>query len=244
MVRDMGYVSIENLSQHFSVTPQTIRRDINKLCGDNLLKRYHGGAGPTNSTENFTYSARKQLCSKEKAKVARNVAKFIPNNASLFIDIGTSTEEVALALLNKKGLKIITNNLNVARILSSNDDFEILLAGGVVRNRDLGITGEATIDFINQFKVDYGVLSVSGIDPDGTLTDFDYHEVRVARTVIANSRQVFLVADNTKFNRTAMVRIGNLSEVNSLFTDQMPPDNFLEVLNKTDVNLYLAEDDE
>ncbi|SCY70255.1 DeoR/GlpR family DNA-binding transcription regulator [Desulfoluna spongiiphila] len=240
MVLEKGFVSIEGLSQHFSVTPQTIRRDINNLCSAKLLQRYHGGAGLLNSVENFTYSTRKSLCSEEKIRVAQHVAQFIPNNASLFLDIGTSTEEVARALVDKTGLRVITNNLNVASILGQNRGFEILVSGGVVRNHDLGITGEAAIDFISQFKVDFGIISVAGIDPDGTLIDFDYNEVRIARAIISNSRQVFLVADHSKFNRSAMVRIGNLEEVDALFTDRTPPASFLEIIKRGDVNLHIA----
>ncbi len=243
MVLDKGFVSIEALSQHFSVTPQTIRRDIKNLCNAKLLQRYHGGAGLLNSVENFTYSTRKSLCSEEKVRVAKHVAQFIPNNASLFLDIGTSTEEVARALLEKTGLRIITNNLNVASILGQNRGFEILVSGGVVRNHDLGITGEAAIDFISQFKVDFGIISVAGIDPDGTLIDFDYNEVRIARAIMGNSRQVFLVADHSKFNRSAMVRIGNLKEVDALFTDRTPPAKFLDIIKHGEVSLHVAPHD-
>lgn len=242
MVQERGYVSIEFLAKHFSVTPQTIRRDINKLCGDGLLRRYHGGAGPDTSVQNFTYSVRRSLCSDEKVRVGQLVAEHIPNHASMFIDIGTSTEEVAKALLSKTGLRVITNNLNVASILSRNKDFEILLAGGRLRNYDLGITGEATIDFIKQFKVDFGIVSVAGIDYDGTLIDFDYHEVRVARAIMSNSRRTFLVADHSKFGRSAMVRIGHISEVDALFTDEKPmSEEFITMLAEKDVKLHVAE---
>lgn len=242
MVQEQGYVSIEYLSGYFDVTPQTIRRDINRLCGEGFLRRYHGGAGPDTSVQNFTYSVRRSLCSEEKTRVARLVAHHIPNHASLFIDIGTSSEEVARALLGKSGLRIITNNLNVASILSRNKDFEILVAGGILRNYDLGITGEATIDFIRQFKVDFGIISVAGIDTDGTLIDFDYHEVRVTRTIMSNSRRSFLVADHSKFGRSAMVRIGHISEVNALFTDEMPTsEEFVAMLKEKDVKLCIAD---
>lgn len=240
MVEEKGYISIERLSQHFDVTPQTIRRDINKLSDDGLLRRYHGGAGPNTSVSNFSYSERRVLRSVEKSRVARLVAKHIPNNASLFLDIGTSTEEVAKALLSKSGLRVITNNMNVVSILSGSEDFEIFITGGVVRNHDLGILGDATVDFIKQFKVDFGIVSVAGIDPDGTLIDFDYNEVRVTRAIMANSRRVFLVADHSKFGRGAMARIGHISEVSALFTDSPPSQDFMTVIENAGINLYIA----
>ncbi len=241
LVQQQGFVTIEDLAQSFSVTPQTIRRDINDLCEQKLLTRYHGGAGPSSSVENVEYATRQIMHQEEKHRIAKLTASRIPDRASIFINIGTTTEEVAKALQNHTGLRIITNNLNVAAILRSNPGFEIIIAGGVVRQRDGGITGEATIDFIRQFKVDFGIIGISSIDADGTLLDFDYHEVRVAQAIIENSRQVFLVADHSKFDRCAMVRLGNISQVDALFTDQKPPAHIATILAETNVVLHTAD---
>jgi len=240
LVREQGFVTIEALSRQFDVTPQTIRRDINSLSRSGQLHRYHGGAGISSSTENVAYSERKVICLKEKQKIARALAGLIPDQASLFINIGTTNEEVARALVNHRRLRIITNNLNVASILSRNKDFEVIVTGGLVRSRDQGIIGEATIDFIRQFKVDYGIIGISGVDMDGTLLDFDYREVRVARAIMDNSRQVLLAADHTKFGRNAMVRLGNVQEITALVTDRTPPAALVEVLTAFEVELHVA----
>ena len=240
MVQAQGFVTIETLAQAFSVTPQTIRRDINTLSEKGHLCRYHGGAAIPTSTENVAYNERKVLCFREKQKIAQLLAQHIPDNASLFINIGTTTEAIAHALGNHKRLRVITNNLNVASIMSTNENFEVIVAGGLVRHRDQGIIGEATIDFISQFKVDYGIIGISGIDTDGTLLDFDYREVRAARAIIDNSRSVFLAADHTKFGRNAMVRLGSIVEIDGLFTDQQPPSGLSEVLTAAEVALHVA----
>lgn len=240
-VQARGFISIEDLARHFQVTPQTIRRDINKLSDYGLLQRHHGGAGLPSSVENYAYTTRKVLCLREKVRIARLLALHIPDKASLFINIGTTTEEVSKVLLKKNGLRIITNNLNVAGILSTNEDFEVIVAGGVVRSKDRGVIGHATIDFIQQFKVDFGIIGISGIDFDGTLLDFDYQEVRVAQAIIKNSRQVFLAADHTKIGRNAMVRLAHISEVDALFTDRQPPKKLSSVLADAGVAVYVAE---
>ena len=183
LVQRQGYVSVEALAQRFDMTPQTIRRDINQLSEMALVERYHGGAGVPSSVENVAYTTRQVLCLEEKRRIAQAVAAEIPDHASLFINIGTTTEEVAKELLGHKALRIITNNLNVASILCSNPDFEVIVAGGLVRGRDRGIIGEPTIDLISQFKVDYGIIGISGIDSEGVLLDFDYREVRVAQAI-------------------------------------------------------------
>ena len=240
LVQSQGFVTIEALAQAFSVTPQTIRRDINTLSEKGHLCRYHGGAANPTSTENVAYNERKILCFREKQKIAQLLAQHIPDNASLFINIGTTTEAIAHALGNHKRLRVITNNLNVASIMSANENFEVIVAGGIVRHRDQGIIGEATIDFISQFKVDYGIIGISGIDTDGTLLDFDYREVRAARAIIDNSRSVFLAADRTKFGRNAMVRLGSITEIDGLFTDQHPPAGLSEVLAAAEVALHVV----
>ncbi|KJS31943.1 MAG: hypothetical protein VR64_09165 [Desulfatitalea sp. BRH_c12] len=240
MLKSKGFVTIEHLAREFGVTPQTIRRDINSLSKAGLIQRFHGGAGVSSSTENVAYTERKIICFHEKRKIARMVAEQIPDHASLFINIGTTTEAVAQALVDHKRLRVITNNLNVATILSSNRNFEVIVAGGLVRHRDGGLIGEATIDFIQQFRVDIGIIGISGIDHDGALLDFDYREVRAARAIIDNSRKVFLAADHTKFGRNAMVRLGDMNEIDALFTDQQPSASMTEVLSHADVQLFVA----
>ncbi len=242
LARRHGFVAIEDLARRFAVTAQTIRRDINQLCAQALLRRYHGGAGLPSSVENLAYTARQVLCLEEKRRIAALVAQHVPDRASLFINIGTTTEEVARALMSHKGLHVITNNLNVAGIMSGNPDFEVIVAGGVVRTRDRGIVGEATIDLIGQFKVDFGIIGISGIDADGTLLDFDYREVRVAQRIIENSPRVFLAADHTKFGRNAMCRSAHLDRVDALFTDRAPPRAFRAALAEVEVHVAAAGD--
>ena len=240
-IQQQGFAAIDGLSEHFDVTPQTIRRDINQLCERELLQRFHGGAGMPSSAENIDYSTRQIHNRNEKKKIAALVARFIPDHSSLFVNLGTTTEAVATALSRHRGLRVITNNLNVANTLSRADESEVIIAGGVLRNRDNGIVGEATIDFVNQFKVDFGVIGISGIDQDGVLLDFDYREVRVAQAIIKNSRRVFLVADHSKFGRNAMVRLGHLRDVDAVFVDQSPPQEVRQILMEENVTLHIAE---
>ena len=241
LVEQEGFQAIEALAQTFRMTPQTIRRDINELCVHGLLRRYHGGAGLASSVENAAYSARQVLCLEEKRRIATLAARHVPDHASVFINIGTTTEEVARALADRSGMRIITNNLNVAWMLRGRDNVEVIIAGGVVRQRDGGITSEATIDFIRQFKVDFGIIGISGIDADGSLLDFDYHEIRVSQAIVENSRNVFLVADHTKFGRNALVRMGSISLIDDAFTDTAPPREYARMMREQGVRLHVAE---
>ncbi|MBF1229343.1 MAG: DeoR family transcriptional regulator, partial [Haemophilus parainfluenzae] len=105
LVKLKGYASTEELVIELEVSPQTIRRDLNILAEQDLIRRHHGGAAPSSTAENSDYIERKQFFPSQKSAIAREVAKRIPNGASLFIDIGTTPEAVASALLNHERLR-------------------------------------------------------------------------------------------------------------------------------------------
>ena len=242
-VQRLGSATVEALADQFGVTLQTVRRDVKLLADAGLLARFHGGVRvPSSTTENLAYRQRQLLNEQAKQRIAKAVARAVPNDCSLIINIGTTAEAIARALLHHKGLRVITNNLNVAAVLSGNRECEVIVAGGVVRARDRGIIGEVTIDFIQQFKVDIGLIGISAIEADGTLRDFDYREVKVARAIIGQSREVWLAADHSKFNRPAMVEVGRLEQVDRLFTDAEPPAPFPALLAEAGVTCVTCND--
>ena len=239
-VRSQVTVSVEALAQQLEVTPQTVRRDVKLLEEAKLLARYHGGVGLPSSVENIDYSQRQVLNIDAKRRIATAVAQRVRPGSSLLINIGTTTEEVARALVHHIGLHVVTNNLNVAAILAGQPGCEVIVAGGVVHGRDRGIVGEATVDFIRQFKVDIGIIGISSIEPDGTLRDFDPREVKVAQAIVEQSREVWLVADQDKFGRQALVRLANLSQIDKLFCDAEPPAAMRTMLKDAQVELIVA----
>jgi DeoR family glycerol-3-phosphate regulon repressor len=222
VARMTGRVLVEDLATQFSVTPQTIRKDLNDLCEADVLNRIHGGATFPRSIENMRYEARRQIAAVEKQAIGEAAAALIPDGE---------------ALAAHKDLMVITNNINVANRLRVVDDIEVVIAGGVVRQSDGGIVGEAAVDFIRQFKVDYAVIGASAIDHDGALLDYDFREVKVAQAIIANARHVILVADSTKFERTAPVRIAQISQVHTFITDACQSELIRDLCHQTNVAL-------
>jgi DeoR family glycerol-3-phosphate regulon repressor len=241
LVQEKGFITIDELVQYFTVTPQTIRRDLNLLAESSLIIRHHGGAESTSTTENVSYQSRKILNLDAKEQIANELVKMIPNGASLFINIGTTTETIARALLNHKSLNIVTNNIHVATILSAKEDFTVIIAAGEVRHRDGGIIGEATCDFMSQFKMDFGIIGISGISHDGSLLEFDFREVRVAQAIINNSTNVLLAADHSKFGRNAMIKQGNITQINHFFTDQQPSEEITEILQTHNIATHIIQ---
>jgi DeoR family glycerol-3-phosphate regulon repressor len=241
LARENGRVDVEKLSSTFKVSAQTIRKDLNELCDKQLLQRIHGGAIVGSGIENVSYEARRLLAPASKKAIGQAAAGLIPDNSSLLINIGTTTEQVAHSLSNHRGLLVITNNINAVEIMKNFLGIELIIAGGQVRRSDGGIVGGAAVDFINQFKVDYAVIGVSAIDEDGSLLDYDYREVRVAQAIIKNARKVILVADTMKLERSAPIRIGHISQIHTIVIDNILPKKLQDICLEKGVEVVVVK---
>jgi len=219
LARETGKVGVDDLARHFDVTVQTIRRDLSDLADSGRLERVHGGAVMPSGVVNIVYEERRRLNDAGKRAIAQACAAQIPEGSSIFLNIGTTTEAVAQALLDHDSLLVVTNNLNIANALSANRKCEIVVAGGVLRRTDGGLVGGFTAEMVGQFKFDYAILGCSAIDSDGDLLDFDAQEIMVSQTAIRRTRAVFVVADQLKFQRKAPIAVASLQEATTLFTD-------------------------
>lgn len=242
MVRQSGRVGVEELANHFGVTLQTIRRDLNELSDAKALVRVHGGAMIASGVANLAYEARQFVAHQSKRLIGEAAARLVPDNASLLINIGTTTEEVAKALSAHSGLLVITNNLHVAAELYRNPAVQVIVVGGAVRQGDGGIVGAVAVAQIEQFRVDLAIIGTSAIDPDGTLLDFDVHEVEISRAIIEHARKIVLVADSSKFSRSAPVKIAKLSEIDMFVTDRLPSEEIAEMCRRFGVQVIETGD--
>ena len=223
IARVEGRVVVEDLAQRFEVALQTISRDLTDLSSEGLLDRVHGGAVPRKGVTNLGYEERRGMNELAKAAIGRACAAAIPDNCSIILNLGTTTEAVARELLLHRNITVVTNNMNVANILLANPGCDIMVAGGALRRVDGGLVGDLTSEFFGQFKVDFAIIGVSAIDPDGDLLDFDLAEVRVSRAILKQARQAFLVCDHSKLGRSAPALLGSLSQITTWFTDRPVP---------------------
>lgn len=223
LARQTGRVSAQTLAEDFAVTVQTIRRDLTELCDAGLLQRTHGGAMLPSGVTNLGYEDRRRLNADAKDRIAKATAAMIPPGASLFLNIGTTTEAVARALTDIPNLMVVTNNMNVAQILGQHPTAEVIVTGGRLRRSDGGLVGDMAVQTIRQFKVDIAVIGGSALDTEGDLLDFDPDEVRVSRAILGQARSSILVADTSKLTRAAPVRIAGLVDLDHWITDQTPP---------------------
>lgn len=219
LARREGRVTVEGLARHFGVTLQTIRRDLTELAEGGQLERVHGGAVLPSRTTNIGYEERRRLQGEAKAAIGRACAALVPQDCSLFLGIGTSTEAVARELRGHRNLLVVTNNVNVGESLLGNPDCTVILSGGTVRRSDGGLVGPLAVQTIRQFKFDLAVFGCSAMDEDGDLLDFDMQEIGVNQAILQQARRSVLVADHSKLLRNAPARIASLRDIHVLVTD-------------------------
>ena len=241
LIRSESRVEVDDLSERFSVTTQTIRRDLTDICDRGLATRTHGGARKLVSAASFAYEDRRAQNTKVKARIGQAAADLIPDHASVSLNIGTTTEQVAAALATHQGLTVISNNINIVHILREARLAGMIIAGGTVRQTDGAIVGAEAVEFMSNYKADFAVIGTSSMDADGAILDFDDREVAVARAILKNARQKILVTDHSKFERAAPHRICDVADLDVVITDQAPPSSFSKAAEDAGTRLIVLD---
>ncbi|WP_121060803.1 DeoR/GlpR family DNA-binding transcription regulator [Chachezhania antarctica] len=242
IARRDGRVAVDALAISLGVSAHTIRRDINGLCSDSLLRRLHGGAEYIDPPTNLPYATRAVLNYEAKLAIAAAAAEIVPDGATVFLSIGSTPALVAGALAHRRDLTLVTNNLNAAVALSDAEGARIILPGGEVRLPDRDFVGEEITDFFSAYRADFGIYGVGGIDDDGSLLDFHESEVRVRERIRSCARTSILVADRTKFGRGAVAVGGRLEDADHIVIDRRPDPRFAPLLEPLADKLILAEE--
>ncbi|CZF81809.1 Glycerol-3-phosphate regulon repressor [Grimontia celer] len=238
-----GNVSVELLTEILGVSSQTVRRDLNQLCSENLLRRRHGGVESFEEQLNAPYDLRAATNPTEKRAIAKAVADVIPDGATVFISIGSTPAIVAEALTSKSGLTVMTNNLNAAMVLSNEPSNRIIIPGGEVRMPDRDVLGDGVLEFFNSYRAEYGIFGVAGVSEDGGMLDFHASEVRVREAIRTHCKTSILVMDSTKLTRTAPAIGGSIFDVDLIIMDQHPGDDFSALSDRVGDRLKLVGGD-
>ncbi|MHA6298303.1 DeoR/GlpR family DNA-binding transcription regulator [Devosia sp. CAU 1758] len=219
-----GAQYIEQLAGRYGVTTQTIRRDINALCDLGYARRFHGGVDAPVGNRNIPINARAALNSAVKQRIARRIAAAIEPGSTVFMGIGSTVQFVAEALRGHVGLRVVTNNIDVALMLCDAPQVEVHMTGGLLRHNDRDVVGADSLQFFEKFYASYAVIGAGALNPQKGVLDFSYSEAQTTTTLIANSRVQFLAADVSKWTRDASVRVVPFERITALFTDTLPVD--------------------
>lgn len=226
IVRDQGFATLEALAEKFDVSTQTVRRDIIDLSKQGILQRFHGGAGLPNNMVRLGHEQKNRLAAEGKQLIGEKTAKLIPNGSAIFLDVGTTAEAVARALGNHRNLRIVTNSLLSATIVSAQSHSEIHVIGGTVHGNDGSLVGPDTDKAVRRFALDFAIIGCSGFDEHAAPLDHDMQKVAVKTAATRTAKKNILIADHTKLTRKAFLRINEASAFHLLVTDQAPDEAF------------------
>ena len=241
LARRQGRVTVDGLAATLGVSAHTIRRDLNMLCDEARLRRLHGGAEYIEGRANIPYQARAVLNYGAKLAIGRAVAAIVPDGATVALSVGTTPALVAGALARRRGLTIVTNNINAAVALSEAEDARIVIPGGELRLPDRDLLNDDAVALFAAYRADFGIYGVGGIDADGSLLDFHEAEVRAREAIRANAREAILVADRSKFGRRAAAVGGHIADADHVVLDQPPDPPHAALLGDLPGRVLLAE---
>lgn len=231
-IEDQGFATIESLASRFDVSMQTIRREIIRLDASGHLQRFHGGAGLPEGRIRLGYAGKSALAKDAKEQIGQTIAGLIPDGSAVFLDVGTTTEAAARALLARRSLQIVTNSLNCARVFQGVATIQTFVLGGSLRGADGSLIGDTTLSGLDRFKADVAVIGCSAVEDDGAVMDYDIDKIAVKRAVLATARRRILAVDSLKFRRHAVARIGSLTDFTDIVSDAPLPADIAECLGR------------
>jgi len=215
-----GTVTVNELVERFNVSEMTIRRDLFQLERKRLLRRVRGGAvSDRGRAYEPPYLSRSDVCRAEKERIGKAAASLVRNGDSLTLDVGTTTLEVARALLDKQDLTVITPSFRIASLLADAPGMRIILTGGILRPGELSMVGHLAERVFADFYVDKLFLGAGGVDFQAGLTEFNLEDALVKQAMLKSAKEVILVADSSKFGKLAFAAVAPLRLVNRLVTD-------------------------
>lgn len=242
IVTRQGYAAIDDLASRFQTSHQTIRRDIIRLDHDGVLKRFHGGVGLADGQVRPGYEDKRHLAIEAKRRIAARAVRQIEDRMTLFVDVGTTAEALAHALLRscRAQCRVVTTSLSVALALANHPTVETIVAAGLVHTRDGAVVGPLAIALIEQFSFDYAFIGFSGFDADGAPMDFDLGKVLVKRAAIGRAATAVGLVDSTKFRRRASIRLFDPGDLDQLISDALPSGDLARYLEAAGVEVMLA----
>ncbi len=218
--RAEGRVEVAASADDLSVTPETVRRDLTTLERHGLLRRVHGGAIPLESLGfEPRLSVRQERYTAEKERIAKAAVDELPDEGTVLLDSGSTTQLLAEYLPHDRELTVVTNSIAIANIVARRESISLFVVGGRVRGRTLAAVGEWATNALRGIHVDVAFVGTNGITPDHGLTTPDQDEALVKRTMVAAARRVVVVCDHSKFGTDHFAHVAPLDAVDTVITD-------------------------
>jgi len=241
MLKEDGSVKVAGLSKIFKVSEVTIRQDLEKLEQEGIVTREHGGAflnGIGMQVQNFALSNLVNMDKKE--RIGKKAADFIDSGDTIILDSGTTTTEIAKAIVNKRNITVVTNAINIVMLLGSNPAINVILTGGEFKPPTLSLTGQKAADFFYGLHVDKLFLATAGISLKSGLTYPSLSDIAVKKAMIEAADKVYLVADSTKVGKSSLASLGALSLIHYLITDSEISEKDKEIFKEHEIDFIIT----
>lgn len=241
MLNQTEKVLISELSTCFNVSEMTLRRDLDILAQKGVIKRIRGGAVKVNhGSYEMPFEMRCEKDFEAKRLISRKAASMIRDGETVVLDTGTTALSVAEELKDRNNLTILTSSLRVAWLLADRPNIQLIVLGGVVRNGERSLIGSLVENEFENFFPDTFIMGVGGIDAESGFTDFDIDDVKVKRKAIQASQRTIVVADESKIDKKAFVKIATINEIDTLITNKPANMEKINKLKKTDLTVVLT----
>ncbi|MGY3748734.1 DeoR/GlpR family DNA-binding transcription regulator [Vagococcus acidifermentans] len=219
-IKEKQFVSVNDLSEEFSVHETTIRRDLDALEEKGLVARIHGGVIPSNvKKEESPFDERQTENLAEKKRIGMYAAEMIQDNDSVILDSGTTTLQIAKHLTGRKNLTVITNDINIATVLRKNRDIKTIVTGGMVYHDSYMLNGMLTNDALKNIFVDKAFMATPAFDLRTGLNHFDEYLIPAKKEMLLSAQQIIVVADFSKIGKKALYAFWPIEKIDLLVTD-------------------------
>lgn len=242
LIQEEGSAKVAVLKDLFSVTEPTIRQDLGKLEEEGYVVRQHGGAYlKTIPKQVRSMSLQHSQNMNKKAALGEKALEFVEDGDSIILDAGTTITEMASRLDGFRSLNVITNSLNIALILGSRFNIQVMVTGGEFKPPTLSVTGESAAKFFdNTIVAGKLFLAATGISDDGIITYPGLSDIPVKRAMISAAREVFLVVDSTKMGKISFAALGNIDQVHHVITNPDIDEKYKELFESRGVDVILS----
>ncbi len=234
-------ITVAELSELFGVSTVTIRKDLNALSKAGEIKRTFGGAVGLSPSKAEEIETEKETMNMEaKREIAEKAFKFIKEGDSLIIDAGSTTQELARLIIERglEGLTIITNAFNIAEVFRERKEYELIFAGGHYRRGIYSCVGPFTNGILSAIHADKFFMGVNGFSVSQGITTPNMYEAEVKKTMMASSREHFVLVDSSKFGKVSLTKVAEIEDLDCMITDSGAPGDILDRIRKLGVDVY------
>ncbi len=241
LLNERKSILVQEASEMFGVTEETIRRDLKALETQGLLVRTHGGAVLSeDSSLEAPLEIRQGINISGKDAIGREASMHVKDGDTIILDASTSSLFVAKHIKGKKNITVITNAEKVILELSGCYDINIISTGGIFRHKSLSYIGRAAEYTLGNYNADKVFLSCKGFSPDRGMTDSSEQESDIRKLMMKCSKEVIFLCDHTKYDKVGYVRTGSLQDINIIITDTALPPNWIASFNEAGVKTVVA----